>query len=569
MYFYRLILIVVLETIMEGKNNRYTSLLKEQLTRYGRENHFFEFKSNYQDAKKLGEYISALSNGACLDRESYGYLYFGVDDVSLEVKGTSFDASKFKAKGNQALELYLRQYVTPKVNFQIEEFMYEDKSRVVLFKIPAARFEPTCFMQKAYIRVDSHVTELASYVDWVREIYNSKVDWSAEVVEGATVVDLDQEAIALARNGYKQRYPDYAAEVDLWTDEVFLDKAKLTLDGKITRTTLLLVGKEEKAHLTGYISQMVWKCFQDGQTFGDIYSIPFVKTTSELLGRIRNYRFKIYPRNSLIPAEVWKYDTESILESLHNCIAHQDYVQNERIIVTEDKDKLTFQNAGTFFDGNYEQYIFGEKTPKEYRNPALVKAMVNIKMIDTQGYGIHKLFVRQKERYLPMPDYDGSTETNVVLSLPGTVIDENYSLMLLENREISMTQAVLLDAVQRGKGISPDAVKMLRKVNLIEGRVPHLYVAKNVAQQIGEKVEYSKHKGLESKKCEALLLESLRDHGSLTKREIVHLLWNVLPDQLTDSQKENKVDNLLRKMKSEGLVVNVSVGNQSSWSLVK
>ena len=51
-------------------------------------------------------------------------------------------------------------------------------------------------------------------------------------------------------------------------------------------------------------------------------------------------------------------------------------------------------------------------------------------------------------------------------------------------------------------------------------------------------IEYSKHKGLDDKKCEALLLDSLKDHGSLTKPETVHLLWNVLPDQLDDKQKE-------------------------------
>ena len=102
---------------------------------------------------------------------------------------------------------------------------------------------------------------------------------------------------------------------------MFLDKACLTIDGKITKATLLLVGKEEKAHKLNHIAQIVWKCFQDGQTFGDIYTIPFIRTTSELLNRIRNYRFKIYPKNSLIPAEVWKYDTESILEGLHNSIA--------------------------------------------------------------------------------------------------------------------------------------------------------------------------------------------------------------------------------------------------------
>lgn len=49
------------------------------------------------------------------------------------------------------------------------------------------------------------------------------------------------------------------------------------------------------------------------------------------------------------------------------------------------------------------------------------------------------LTVPQKERYLPMPDYDKSTATEVVLTLPGTVIDENYSLLLLENKNMTYT----------------------------------------------------------------------------------------------------------------------------------
>ena len=113
--------------------------------------------------------------------------------------------------------------------------------------------------------------------------------------------------------------------------------------------------------------------------------------------------------------------------------------------------------------------------------------MVNIKMIDTQGYGIHKMFVSQKERYLPMPDYDKSTATEVVLTLPGTVIDENYSLLLLENKNMSLTDAVLLDSVQKGKRISPEAIAMLRKRKLIEGRLPHIFIAKDIAQVTDQK----------------------------------------------------------------------------------
>lgn len=551
------------------KDYRYTELLDKQISEVQKENRFLEFKSNYQEADKLGQYISALSNGACLDHQDFAYLYFGVDDATLSVKGTTFDVSAVKAKGNQALEMYLRQLVNPRITFRFEEFKYNGSKRVVRLKIPAAAGEPTTFYNKPYIRVDSHVTDLTRYSEWMREIYSSRHDWTAQIVDDATLEDLDQEAIQMARNGYKERYPEYADQLSLWSDEAFLDRACLTLDGQITRATMLLVGKREKAHKIPHIAEIVWKCFQDGETFGDTFTIPFIKSTSEVLKRIRNYRFKIYPVNSLIPAEVWKYDSRSILEALHNCVAHQDYALDERIRITEDKEKLTFENAGGFFDGEYEQYILGEKTPKRYRNPALMKAMVSVKMIDSQGYGIHNLFLRQKERFLPMPDYDGSTESQVVLHLPGIVMDTDYSLLLMSNNEVNLTETVLLDSLQKGKHISDKAIDLLRKKHLVEGRKPHVYIAKTVAQSTNSKAEYSKHKGLKDKSCESLLLDALYDHEVLTRTDIDILLWDTLSDQLSDSQKKSKIGNLLTRLRKKGAITNTTMGNKSEWTLVK
>ena len=99
------------------KDKNYSRLLDEQIGLVGRENRYLEFKSNYQDTDKLGRYISALSNGACLDRQDFAYLYFGVKDETWDVIGTTFDVSKEKAKGNQSLEIYLRQYVSPSIDF--------------------------------------------------------------------------------------------------------------------------------------------------------------------------------------------------------------------------------------------------------------------------------------------------------------------------------------------------------------------------------------------------------------------------------------------------------------------
>lgn len=551
------------------KNEKYSDLLDSQIRVLRKENRYLEFKSNYQEAEKLGRYISALSNGACLEGQDFGYLYFGVEDDTLEVRGTKFDMAGVKAKGNESLELYLRRMLSPKVDFSVGEFFYhgDKEKRVVVFKINAAVGEPTCFVRKPWVRVDSHTTELAPYTDWIRAIYNSKVDWTAQLIDGSAIADLDESAISLARDGYRQRFPDYAEAMQSWSDATFLDKAGLTQDGQVTRAAMLLVGKPEKAYKLGHIAQMDWKCFQDGETFSQLFTIPFLKTTTELMRKIRNYRFKIFPHNSLIPAEVWKYDTRSILEGLHNCIAHQDYVRDERIVVTEEKDRLTFENAGCFFEGDYKEYICGQKTPRRYRNPFLVKAMLNVKMIDSQGYGIHSLYTRQKERYLPMPDYDGTDDTHVVMHLPGAVIDENYSLMLIENNDITLMDAVLLDRVQKGQRLNDDAIAMLRKKKLVEGRKPNLYVSKKVAQNINQRVEYSRHKGLGSKSCERLLVESLNDHGTLARQDIDRLLWNVLSDQLTDKQKKAKITNLLTKLRKDGILSNKTAGRNSTWKL--
>ena len=516
--------------------------------RYHHEDEVVEFKKaeNSFSFDDLGKYFSALSNEANLRDKDFAWLVFGVHDKTREILGTSY---KNGMKSLQKLKYDLSQHTTDRNTFRdIYELEVEGK-RVLMFQIPAApRGIPIAWQGHFYARRGESLValDMSKYEEIRRQTVNE--DWTAEVVADATIDDLDTKAIAKAREGYKQRYPRLAKECDGWDDKVFLDKAGLTIDGKVTRTTLLLVGKETAAHKLNHIAQIVWKCFQDGQVFGDIYTIPFVLTTTELLGRIRNYRFKIYPKDSLIPAEVWKYDTESILEGMHNSIAHQQYEKNARIIVTENMDSLKFQNDGNFYEGDYKEYITGEKTPKSYRNPALVKAMVNIRMIDTQGYGIHKMYQSQKDRYLPMPDYDLSTADEVVLNLPGTIIDENYSLMLLANQDMSLMDAVLLDQVQKGKPINDNAIKKLRKEGLIEGRKPHLYVSKQIAKATNTQVEYTLKKGFNDAECQEWIMKALNDHKVLSRKQINELLWNKLPMDFTEEQKMSKIKNLLYKM---------------------
>ena len=515
--------------------------------RYHHEDEVVEFKKaeNNFDFDDLGKYFSALSNEANLRDKGFAWLVFGVHDKTREILGTSY---KNSMKSLQKLKQDMSQHTTDNNTFRdIYELEVEGK-RVLMFQIPAApRGIPMAWQGHFYARRGESLValDMSKYEEIRRQ--TSDFDWSKQIVEGASIADLDENAIKEAREGYKEHYPNQKKEVDTWSDEVFLNKAKLTINGKMTNAAILLLGKPESLHYINHIGEIVWR-LAGMDNVGQVFTIPFLLTTTEVMHKIRNYPFKIFPNNSFLPGEGMKYDNEVILEALHNCIAHQNYVENARIIVIERENELEFRNSGGFYDGTYEDYITGERIPKKYRNPFLAQAMANIKMIDTEGFGIHKMFVSQKDRYLPMPDYDKSDSDTVVLTLPGTVIDENYSLLLLENTNIDLTTAVILDKVQKGKPLSENAVKMLRKEKLIEGRKPHLYVSKFIAKATDKQVEYTLKKGFNDAECQEWIIKALNDHKVLSRKQINELLWNKLPIDFTEDQKMAKIKNLLYKM---------------------
>lgn len=73
-----------------------------------------------------------------------------------------------------------------------------------------------------------------------------------------------------------------------WSLQTFLDRAKLTQDGKITRTTLLLLGRAESAwRLSPHPAQLTWKLDSEEKAY-EHFSPPFLLATSLLYRRIRN-----------------------------------------------------------------------------------------------------------------------------------------------------------------------------------------------------------------------------------------------------------------------------------------
>ncbi len=300
------------------------------------------------------------------------------------------------------------------------------------------------------------------------------------------------------------------------------------------------------------------------------YSCPLLLNTSKVLQNIRNIKYKFFPDNELLATTVDKYDTRTILEAMHNCIAHQDYSLNKRIIVTEKIDKLIFSNAGSFFEGNPDEYVTGEKTPDKYRNPWLVKAMVNLGMIDTMGYGIHTMFLSQKSRYFPLPDYSLSEPQKVVLQIYGHSIDENYTKLLIERKDLPLDRVVILDKVQKKQPITADAAKLLKKEKLIEGRKPNYFVAASVAEITNDKATYIRNRAFDKDYYKDMVIKFIKKYSMASREDIDSLILDKISDTLSQKQKRTKIRNLLYEMsKKDKTIFNASKStNKPVWKLI-
>lgn len=551
-------------------NTAELTALLDRLCAEPRETEWLEFKANRHEPQALGEYLSALANSACLLGRPRGYLAFGIEDGSHAVVGTAFDPQSEKGKGEQLLPLWLSLGLRPNVGFEIHPFTYQGE-RVVLFEVHPAFDRPVEFYGTAYVRDGTSKTELSKYPEKARTIWNRRVDWSAQVCEQASLNDLEPQAIAKARREFATKFPAQAAAAAGWDDATFLNKAKLTIRGGVTHAALLLLGKPEASTLLApAVARISWLLKNERNEDLDYehFGPPFLLNVDKVLARIRNLTVRELPGGTLFPVELTQYDPWVIREALHNCIAHQDYGLRGRVQVVETPDALLLTNVGGFLPGRVETVIEQDAPLEIYRNPFLAEAMVNLNMIDTQGGGIKRMFMKQRERFFPMPDYDLSQPERVMVKLRGRILDERYTRVLMSQSGLELGLIMLLDKVQKGARISADESRRLKAAKLVEGRYPNLMVAAPLAALAGQKAQHIRNRGLDSRYYRDMIVELVREHQPVSREDIDRLLLDKLPEVLSDEQKLSKVHNLISSLSGKA-IRNAGTRQSPRWILIE
>lgn len=549
------------------------------LTLYGLidnwENEVIEFKEAEKDydRDKIGRYFSALSNEANLRGLQYGWLVFGVNNKERKIVGTGYRNSK----GLDTLKHEIGAGMTGGMSFIdiYEIFPVVDgvEKRVVMFQIPAAVTAiPTGWHNQEYARDGESLVPLS---EEKRERIRRQVrlDWSKRFIPNATMEHLDKAAVSIAREKYKQKMDDLhiSAEVDKMSDEEFLERRKLVINGRVTNAAMLLLGNSAYDYLFESVPEASWRIYDSKEMVKDyeIYKIPFITLGDRILKNIRNLTYRYMPdQMTLFPMETKQYDTWVLRELLNNCIAHSDYNLGGRIYVNEFEDKLILTNPGSFIPEGIEPILNPGYTSPFYRNQLLAEAMVMFKMIDTETTGIRRVFHIQRERFFPLPDYDITSKERVEVTIYGKEINEKFTYLLHDNDNLNLVTVYLLDQVQKGKQVSKEAAAHLRKHKLVEGRVNNLYLSAPLAKTEEDRVQYIKNKAFDDKYYQDMVVNYLRKFGKANRAAVRDLLIDKFPDTLSPKQKERKVLTLLTALKRNGIITTDSENKRiANWIL--
>lgn len=371
------------------------------LLRLTHETEWIEFKQNFHSAEEIGERLSALSNGACLQKKPYAYLVFGIHDESHEVVGTTFHAKSHK-KGNEELEMWLVNRLNPRIDIEVSEFEYEGK-HISMYKIPAASNRPVTFLNEAYIRVGSLTKPLMNYPDKEAKIWATGNQKPLDRIPARTGLS-SQDVVSILS---VQTYFDLMHLPMPQNQQAILERLiseKLVIeyvDGySITELGALVFAKNLRDFDTLYrkaIRVIIYKGKDKLNTerekiFEQGYALSFPAVAEWINDRLpANEEIGRSLRNS-----VQMYPELSIRELIGNLLIHQDFSEKGFPMIEMYDDRIVFSNPGL-------PLISIDRFIDEYqsRNESLSDLMRRLGFCEEKGSGLDKVISTNELYQLP------------------------------------------------------------------------------------------------------------------------------------------------------------------------
>lgn len=364
-------------------------ILLEELRALPKEREWVEFKENNYNPQLIGEYISALSNSACLENKDFGYLVFGIENETHQIVGTLFKPN-IKKIGNQELENWLVTQLEPKIDVEIVESTINDKP-VVVFQVAAALNRPISFKGIPYIRIGSYKKKLKDHPEKESKIWQ-KIKNIVFEKEYAILEKLEEEKLIFKR----------LSKFHITNLGAILFANNLNFFDDLKRKAPRVIFYKGKNKLQA-IKEQEGKF---GYALGFEGLVNFVNDrlpTNEEVGRVFRKEVRMYPELA-------------IRELVANSIIHQDFsIKGTSPMIEIFENRIEITNPGKPL---IDTKRFIDHSP-ESRNEILAGLMRRMNFCEERGSGIDKVIDQIEVFQLPAPEFiSGNNYTRVILYSP-------------------------------------------------------------------------------------------------------------------------------------------------------
>lgn len=382
---------------------------------------WIEIKCNNKEPHLIGEYISALANGAAYMGQSRGYLAYGIDDSTHAIVGTEFHPENEKI-GNEELENWLAIHLTPRIDFSINEIIIEGK-HIVLFIIDSAGNTPVKFDGTAYIRVGSYKKKLSDHPERERKIWQNTKSGYFENKTALGGVSAD-EVLSLID------YPSFfrlmeiplpenkSAILEKLAEEKIIIKRQSCYDITNLGGILFATNLNNFDNLSRKAVRVVF--YKGASRIDAIREQVGAKGYAVGFEGLVEYISANLPSNEEIGKALRKdtpmYPPIAIREFVANALIHQDFsIGGASVMIEVFADRIEITNPGKPL---IDVLRFIDHAPIS-RNEKLAAMMRRLKICEERGSGIDRAITQCEIHQLPAPDFQkGDLFTRVTMIAP-------------------------------------------------------------------------------------------------------------------------------------------------------
>lgn len=418
--------------------DKYIDLL-ETLLSYKDEYEWLDFKENWFSKDEIGEYISAIANGAALCGKEFGYIVWGVNDATKEVVGTTVNFNK--DIDNEPYKHYLARNLTPKISFETVEFKYNE-ARIVMLIIPQSKSIVTKFKNEAFIRIGSSKEKLSKYPEWEIKLNNTLVNGYPTIVNVAA--------------------PDYAQELTFEKLFMYYGAKGLTLRHDTFEKTLKLKNKDNKYNIMAYILSdqneipIRVSIFSGIDKSAPLYSVKEFGNTCILysMDKILEYGDAINiiqadERNRISERiDVPLFDYEAYHEAILNAFIHNKWLtlNGPQIGIFTDRIEI-LSHGGLALDQDIEGFYSGASIPV---NEILASIFLQLRISERSGRGVPKIVSKYGKDSIKIE------KNRIIVTIPFNKINVNSFEITCSNtsKKLNKSQETIMKLIRNNPNIT-------------------------------------------------------------------------------------------------------------------